>query len=52
MTLITSFGVLALAGIVNGHGYLTIPKSRVALGFEVILSLALFISTSFTDIDK
>ncbi|KAI1248191.1 hypothetical protein MGN70_010440 [Eutypa lata] len=34
MTLITSFGVLALAGIVNGHGYLTIPKSRVALGFE------------------
>lgn len=37
MTLITSFGVLALAGIVNGHGYLTIPKSRVALGFEVML---------------
>ena len=35
MTLITTFGVLALASLANAHGYLTIPKSRVRLGYEV-----------------
>ncbi|RYP74385.1 hypothetical protein DL771_003052 [Monosporascus sp. 5C6A] len=39
MTSITTFGILALTGLANGHGYLTVPKSRVGLGFEVIAHL-------------
>ncbi|RYO91964.1 hypothetical protein DL766_002317 [Monosporascus sp. MC13-8B] len=34
MASIATFGILALADVASGHGYLTVPKSRVRLGFE------------------
>jgi len=30
----SSVAVLAFVGLVNAHGYLTVPKSRIRLGFE------------------